>query len=197
MSVAGDFPNGQVWAISGPFRPLHGPRWSKLSFKHPFYIGNQCCLINICPKIDIWGCSWSRWPRLGHFWPFVAPYMVYDGPNRASSIHFVLWINVALSIFVLKSISEAEGAPDGQVWAISGHVHGRRWYRLTFKHPFHIENQCCFKKIVLKSLSEAGGAPDGQVLAIVDPHMVRYGHHQKVKWSDLNFAATFIKKVVL
>ena len=144
ISVAGVVPDGQVWAISGHFRPLHGPRWSKLSFKHPFYTGNQCCLI--CPKIDIWGCSWSRWPRLGHFWPFVAPYMVYDGPNWAPSINFVLWINVALSIFVLKSISEAEGAPDGQVLAISSHVHGRRWSRLTFKHPFHIENQCCLKQ---------------------------------------------------
>ena len=120
ISVAGDVPDCQVWAISGHFRPLHGPRWSKLSFKHPFSIGNQCCLINICPKIDIWGCSWSRWPRLGHFWPSVAPYMVYDGPNWASSIHFVLWINVALTIFALKLISEAAEAPDGQVMAISG-----------------------------------------------------------------------------
>ena len=33
---------------------------------------------------------------------------------------FLLRINVALLNFALKSISEAVGAPDGQVWAISG-----------------------------------------------------------------------------
>ena len=46
--------------------------------------------------------------------------MVGDDPECASIVHFILGINVALQNFVLKSISEAGGAPDGQVWAIAG-----------------------------------------------------------------------------
>ena len=57
----------------------------------------------------------------GHFRPFLAPYIVQDGPDCASIIHFILGINVALQKFVLKLISEAGGYPDGQFWAISGH----------------------------------------------------------------------------
>ena len=40
---------------------------------------------------------------------------------RSLSMHFILGINVALTKFDLKSISEARGHPDGQFWAISGH----------------------------------------------------------------------------
>ena len=57
---------------------------------------------------------------LGHFRPFLAPYMVVDDPDCSSIVHFILRINVALQNFVLKLISEAGGAPDGQVLAISG-----------------------------------------------------------------------------
>ena len=46
--------------------------------------------------------------------------MVQDDPGGASIVHFILGINVALSIFVLKSISEAGEGPDGQVLAVSG-----------------------------------------------------------------------------
>ena len=49
--------------------------------------------------------------------------------QTASGIHFLLGINVAITRFVLKSISEAGNAPDGQVWAIYGHLwplHGLR-----------------------------------------------------------------------
>ena len=46
--------------------------------------------------------------------------MVRDDPGGASIVHFILGINVALQNFVLKSISEAGGAPDGQVLAVSG-----------------------------------------------------------------------------
>ena len=55
-----------------------------------------------------------------HFRPFLATYLVQDGPDCASIVHFILGINVALSFFVLKSISEAGGAPDGQVLAVPG-----------------------------------------------------------------------------
>ena len=46
--------------------------------------------------------------------------MVQDDPGGTSIVHFILGINVALQNFVLKSISEAGGAPDGQVLAVSG-----------------------------------------------------------------------------
>ena len=61
MANFGPFP-----AISGH---VHGPRWSKMSFKHLYFSGKQCCFNNICPKIDIWGCRCSRWPSFGHFRP--------------------------------------------------------------------------------------------------------------------------------
>ena len=109
---------GPCLAIYGP---VHGSRWSILSFNRPFYIGNLCWFNNICSKIDIWGWSWSRWPILGHFQPFLATYMVWDGPGWASSNYFLVGINVALTISALKSISEAGVDPDGQFWAISGH----------------------------------------------------------------------------
>ena len=60
------------------------------------------------------------WAISSHFRPFLAMYMVQDGPDCASIVHFILGLNVALSIFVLKSISEAGGAPDGQVLAVPG-----------------------------------------------------------------------------
>ena len=137
------------WPILGHFLPfsaisghVHGPRWSRLCFNRPFFSENQCCFNNICPKIDIWGWSWSRWPILGHFLPFLATYMVWDGPGWASSIYFLVGINVALTICALKSISEAADAPDGQVLAVPG------------------------------------------------PHGVRDGRHQNKKWSEFHFAAT-------
>ena len=37
-------------------------------------------------------------------------------------MYFILGINAALTIFDLKSISEAGGYPEGQLWAISGHL---------------------------------------------------------------------------
>ena len=46
--------------------------------------------------------------------------MVRDDPDCALIIHFILRINVALQNVVLKSISEAGGAPDGQVLAVFG-----------------------------------------------------------------------------
>ena len=53
----------------------------------------------------------------GHLWPQTWSIMV---SFELQAIHFVLWINVALTIFALKLISEAAEAPDGQVMAISG-----------------------------------------------------------------------------
>ena len=64
-------------------------------------------------------------PFPANFGPFLAPYMVRDDPDCASIVHFILGINVALQNFVLKLISEAGGAPDGQVLAVSG-PHGVR-----------------------------------------------------------------------
>ena len=74
ISEAGDYPDGQFWAISF------------------------------------------------HFWPFLATYMVRDGPDCASIVHFLVRINVALTISALKSISDAGVDPDGQFWTISGHL---------------------------------------------------------------------------
>ena len=117
---------GNFWPFPAISGHVHGLRWSRMSFKHLFFSGNQCCFNNICPKIDIWGWSWSRWPILGHFRPFLATHMFGDGPRWASIVHFILGINIALQKFVLKSISEAGGAPDGQVLAVPGPPHGPR-----------------------------------------------------------------------
>ena len=64
------------WPSLGHFLPfpaisghVHGPRCSRLCFNRPFYIGNECCFINFCPKIDIWGWRSSRWPSLGRCRP--------------------------------------------------------------------------------------------------------------------------------
>ena len=57
---------------------------------------------------------------MANFGPFLAPYMVRDDPDYASIVHFILGINFALQDFVLKLISEAGGAPDGQVLAVAG-----------------------------------------------------------------------------
>ena len=46
--------------------------------------------------------------------------MVRDDPDCASIVHFIWRINVALQNFVLKLISEAGGAPGGQVLAVPG-----------------------------------------------------------------------------
>ena len=46
--------------------------------------------------------------------------MVRDDPDCASIVDFILGINVALQDFVLKLISEAGGAPGGQVLAVLG-----------------------------------------------------------------------------
>ena len=46
--------------------------------------------------------------------------MVRDDADCASIVHFIWGINVVLPNFVLKSISEAGGAPDGQVLAVPG-----------------------------------------------------------------------------
>ena len=108
----------------GHFWPLHGSRWYRLSFKHPFYIGNQYCFTKICPKIDIWGWRLSRRPILGHFCPFPAISGPVHGPRWSRLCFnrpFLVGINVALTISALKSISEAGVDPDGQFWAISGH----------------------------------------------------------------------------
>ena len=56
----------------------------------------------------------------GHFRPFPAPKWVRYAPDRATIVHFILGINVALQNFVLKLISEAGGAPGGQVLAVPG-----------------------------------------------------------------------------
>ena len=109
ISEAGGHPDGQFWAISFHFRPFlatymvrDGPDCA--SIVH-FFSENQCCFNNICPKIDIWGWSWSRWPILDHFRPFPA---------------------------------------------ISGHAHGPRWSRISFKHLFFSGNQCCFNNMCPK-----------------------------------------------
>ena len=92
ISEAGRYPDGQFWPISGHFLaifgPVHDPRWSRLCFNRPFHIGNQCCFTRFCHKIDIWGWRLSKWPILGHFRPFVAPYIVQDDPDCASIVHF-------------------------------------------------------------------------------------------------------------
>ena len=59
--------------------------------------------------------------QMAKFWPFPEPtwYEMVQTELQASNV--LLGINVALVKFVLKSISEAGGGPDGQVWAISGY----------------------------------------------------------------------------
>ena len=52
--------------------------------------------------------------------PFLDTYMVRDDPDCASIVHFLVGINVALTISALKLISEAGGAQDGQVLAVAG-----------------------------------------------------------------------------
>ena len=47
---------------------------------------------------------------------------------------------------------------------------------LNFKHPFCIENQCCFSEIrPILSIYEAGGGPNSHVWAISSPHVVLDG----------------------
>ena len=109
------------------------------------------------PKIDIWGCRPSIWPSYGHFGPFLAPQWVIYAPNSASTIYFLLGIDVLFTIVVLKLISEAGGHPDGQVMAIFGHFRpfpaipgptvGQICSRLSFKHLFFIGNRCSFNNI--------------------------------------------------
>ena len=106
------------------------------------------------------------WAISFHFRPFLAPYMVRDDPDCASIIHFTLWINVALTMFVPKSISWNGGAPDGQVQVISGLnmvQYGTDW---ASSIHFLLEINIALQKTVLKSISEAGGYPDGQFWAI-------------------------------
>ena len=98
----------------------------------------------------IWGWEWSRWPCLGHFWPFPVPYMVRDGIDWAWSIQFLMIINVALTIFVPKSISWTGGAPDGQVWAISGPNIVREGPDWVSSIHFFIGNQLCFNNFCPK-----------------------------------------------
>ena len=109
------------------------------------------------PKIDIWGCRPSIWPSYGHFGPFLAPQWVIYAPNSASTIYFLLGIDVLFTKVVLKLISEAGGHPDGQVMAIFGHFRpfpaipgptvGQICSRLSFKHLFFIGNRCSFNNI--------------------------------------------------
>ena len=146
------------------------------------------------PKIDIWGCRPSIWPSYGHFGPFLAPQWVIYAPNSASTIYFLLGIDVLLTIFVLKSISGAGGPP---VMDISGHFRpfpAPKWVRYapdraTIVH-FILGINVALTICALKSIFEAADAPDGQVLAVPGPHVVRDGCHQNKNWSEFNFAAT-------
>ena len=98
----------------------------------------------------IWGWEGSKWPCSGHFWPYTVPYMVWDDVDWASSINFLMTINVALTMFVPKSISWNGGAPDGQVQVISGPnmvQYGTDW---ASSIHFFIGNQYCFTKICPK-----------------------------------------------
>ena len=58
---------------------------------------------------------------MAKFGPLPAPKWSEIIHTDLFSMHFILGINVAFTIFDLKSISEAGGHPDGQFWAISGH----------------------------------------------------------------------------
>ncbi len=58
--------------------------------------------------------------QMTKFGPFPAPTWSEMGQTEHQTSVFLLGINVALVKFVLKSISEAGGGPDGQVWALSG-----------------------------------------------------------------------------
>ncbi len=107
--------------------------------------------------------------QMAKFGPFPAPQVVQDGPDWTPSIHFLLGINVALVNFVLKSISEAVGAQDGQVWAISGpHMvqDGPDW---TPSIRFILGINVALVKFVLKSICEDWDGPDGKFRAIADP----------------------------
>ena len=99
------------WPILGHFRtfpaisgPIHGPRWSRLCFNHPFYIGNQYYCTKFCPKINIWGWRSSRWPSFGRSRP-------PRGPRRSSPKQKLsrIWFHSHLKIinFALKCIPEA------------------------------------------------------------------------------------------
>ena len=76
---------------------------------------------------------------------------------------------------VLKSISEAEGGPDGQVLAIYGPEMVRDGPDWTPSINFLLGTNLALVKIVLVSIPEARGGPDGQVWDIFGPHMVRDG----------------------
>ena len=143
-----------------PFKWLHGPRWSRLSFKRPFYIGNHYCFTKICPKFDIWGWRLSRWPILGHFLPFSA---------ISGHVHGPRWSRLCFNrpFFSENQCCFNNICPKIDIWgwswsrwpildhfrpfpAISGHAHGPRWSRISFKHLFFSGNQCCFNNICPK-----------------------------------------------
>ena len=86
-----------------------------------------------------------------------------------------LWPNVALTKFVLKSISQPGDGPDRQVWAISGPRVVRDGPDRTPDIRFILLINVALEKIVLKSISEAGDGPDGQVWAISGRQVVQDG----------------------
>ncbi len=57
---------------------------------------------------------------MAKFRSFPAPTLSEMVQTELQASIFLLGINVDLVKLALKSISEAVGAPDGQVWAISG-----------------------------------------------------------------------------
>ncbi len=88
----------------GPFPPPSGPRWSRLNSKHPFFIRYQCCCSEICPKIDIWGWGWSRWPSFGHFRP---PHGPRRNDKKDKMIKIKFRYHLKKQKFALKCLPEA------------------------------------------------------------------------------------------
>ena len=77
--------------------------------------------------------------------------------------------------FVLLSIYEAGGGPDGQVWAISIPQVVLDGPECTSSLHIILGINVALVKFVLLSIYEAGGGPDGHVWAISGPHVVRDG----------------------
>ena len=102
----------------------------------------------------------------GHFRPCKRSEIVQT--KLQASILYWESIYVDFTISVVKSnlrLELTQMANFDQFPAISGHVHGPRWYRMS-KHLFLVGINVALTISALKSISEAGVDPDGQFWAI-------------------------------
>ena len=117
---------------------------------------------------------------MAKFRPFPAPLWSETVWTELQTSVFLLGINVAFIKFVLKSISEAVGGPDGQVRAISGpHLvrdgpNSHQMIKITFRyHLYKI-------KFALRCIPEA--VLDGLLLLGVALKTIRLDHPNHVFW---------------